>query len=844
MNKKIIALLLGVIMILCQGTLCLGEGLSANQEQPAPLVYDFEEDGNLSGITSASAARLQLSVENGNLKCVSTLINYSSHMYLPLENIDGEYYNRFKIIAKVEDACDLPASQRYSFALYYQGTDKTTGSAYGEAEARATRGYFTNLTENEGKFSNDGYEEYVIDLSTIGSWSDSTISKLRIDPMKNSSGILYIDKIEIYHEEEIPEPTTEPTVEPTAQPTAQPTTAPTAEPTEVPTEAPTQEPPAEDEGVLEYSFDSDVEGFVKKDGNVTLTAEDGMLKYVSVATVDGNGKSSSGNMVKDVSYGIGQYCRLEMKVKLDGVLPTFNGGNGAPNMTMNYSGTDADGNSYGISSARQTSRKYQATLNADDGKYYSDWQIIEIDFSELASWDICNVNKIRFDIIKNAEGTIYIDYIKFFTQPKAPEPTEEPTIAPTAEPTAAPTTAPSESPSASEVPSEEPPVAPSEEPPAAEGEEALVYNFDNSTEGFAGKDGDVTLTAEGGLLKYVSKAKYDSSNKAYSGNMTKDVNYGIGQYYKLEMRVKLAGVLPTFNGGNGAPNMTMNYSGKDANGVAYGISSARQTSYNYEATLNTEDGKYYSDWQTVVIDFADLEKDGSTWAICNIDKIRLDIIKNAEGTIYIDYIKLVSVPAVTDMSFDGKADIENAVPVGTKTITATLSSGIYSVDKSAVSITDADGVKVPIESVSYDDTTNAVTVKVEELDTITDYTLTINTNAMANKKQKLYKAIQASFKTEAGELEYSATGDANSAVMSFANKAIAPKTVRLIATVWSGDEYVGKVTQKYSIASGESTYTFDYSGAIGGDRVEVAVWDYDRGVVKKVYGKKVYKFNR
>ena len=115
---------------------------------------------------------------------------------------------------------------------------------------------------------------------------------------------------------------------------------------------------------------------------------------------------------------------------------------------------------------------------------------------------------------------------------------------------------------------------------------------------------------------------------------------------------------------------------------------------------------------------------------------------------------------------------------------------------------------------------------------------------MANKKQKLYKPIKASFKTEAGELEYSATGDANSAVMSFANKGPAPKTVRLIATVWSGDEYVGKVTQKYSIACGESTYTFNYSAVSGGDRVEVTVWDYDRGVVKKVYGKKVYKFNR
>lgn len=818
-------------MILCQGTLCLGEGLSAIQEQPAPIVYDFEEEGNLCGITSASTTRLQLSVENGNLKCVSTLINYSSYMYLPLNGIDGEYYNRFKIIAKVEDACDLPASQKYSFALYYQGTNKADGTSYGEAEARATRGYFTNLTESEGKFLNAEYQEYIIDLSTIGSWSDSTISKLRIDPMKNSSGTLYVDKIEIYHEEEIPEPTVEPTVEPTAEPS----TAPTDEPTIAPTEAPTQEPSTDDE-VLEYNFDSDVEGFVKKDGNVTLTAEDGLLKYVSVATVGSNGKAYSGNMTKDVNYGIGQYCRLEMKVKLDGVLPTFNGGNGAPNMTMNYSGTDASGASYGISSARQTSRKYTATLNEADGKYYSDWQIIEIDFSELNSWEICNVNKIRFDIIKNAEGTIYIDYIKLFTEPKEPEPTIEPTAEPTAEPTVEP---PAES--------EEPP-AESVEPPAetvapAEGEESLVYNFDSSTEGFAGKEGDVTLTSEGGLLKYVSKAKYDANGKAYSGNMTKDVNYEIGKYYKMEMRVKLDGVLPTFNGGNGAPNMTMNYSGTDVNGTTYGISSARQTSYSYEATLNEEDGKYYSDWQTVVIDFANLEKEGSIWAICNINKLRLDIIKNAEGTIYIDYIKLISVPGITGITFDGKDIAANSVPANTKTITVTLSQGIASVDKTAVSIYDTEGVKATVESVSYDAEKNAVTATVKELDTFTNYTFEINKNAMANADQILYKPIAVSFKTEAGQLEYSATGNGSSAQMSFANKGV-PKKVSLIATVWTDDLYVGKVVEEYQIASGETDYTFDYSEMLGGNRVEVTVWDYDQGTVKKVYGKKVYAFAR
>jgi hypothetical protein len=308
----------------------------------------------------------------------------------------------------------------------------------------------------------------------------------------------------------------------------------------------------------------------------------------------------------------------------------------------------------------------------------------------------------------------------------------------------------------------------------------------------------------------------------------------------MEMIVKVDGVAPTFNGGNLSPRFAMYYNGTDASGNSFGISSARQYYGSYSATLNESDGKYYSDWQTVVVDFSQL----ASWEICAIDKIRIDVIKDAEGVIFIDSIKLFSVPAITSIAFDGKDDVKDTAPINTKTITATLSQSIFAVGANAVSIYDTDGVAVDIESVKYDADKSTVAVTINGLDTFTDYTFEINKNAMVNSKQKLYKAIATTFRTEAGELEYNAVGDGNCAQLSFANKGASPKSVLLIATIWNGDKYVSKVTEKYAITTGETTYTFDYSSAAGGSKAEVTVWEYGDGAVKKVYGKNVYIFER
>lgn len=80
--------------------------------------------------------------------------------------------------------------------------------------------------------------------------------------------------------------------------------------------------------------------------------------------------------------------------------------------------------------------------------------------------------------------------------------------------------------------------------------------------------------------------------------------------------------------------------------------------------------------------------------------------------------------------------------------------------------------------------------------------------------------------------------------MLFVNKGNAAKEVLLIASIWDGNKAIDKATEIYSVACGESTHTFDYSSVLGGNKVELSVWEYSNSTVKKIHGRKVYTFSK
>lgn len=608
MKKKVIAILLGLVIIISQSiALCLEENVASAEnesmllgiETDSSIVFDFTDD--LKGITGTENV-VTAELDNGSLKCVSVPgSNTPEGINIPLANIDGEYYNSLKFKAKVESASSTTGS--FKAVVYYTGVNKTVGTSYIPRNSRSQSIEYINLTNIEGIYENTDFEEYVLDLSTISNWSNSNISELRIDILKDATGIVYIDDLTLYNK-----------------------------------------------------------------------------------------------------------------------------------------------------------------------------------------------------TVESAEPTI--------------EPSAEPTLEPSAEPTLEPS-----------------PIAPD----AVEGEEVLMYDFNEGSDGFL-TELDVTLKPENGILTYISKAR-NQDGKILIGNMFSYVSFEIGQYYKMEMRVKLDGVTPTVNS-NERPKYTLNYDGTGEDGTRYTISSSRQTGGVYSSELNENDGLYYSDWQTVTVDFGTLP----SWNLSKVNILRMDLLKDAEGTILIDYIKLISVPGITEFTFDGKADIDNAVPTDTKTIVAKLSQSLSSVNEASVSIRDIDGMEVKITSVKNNAEKGIVTVTVEGLEPFTEYSFVINKNATATTNQKLYKEITKKFTTAAGEFEYYAVGNMNSAKLNFMNNGAKPKELLLVATFWDDDRYMGKKLEKYTAELGATEYNFDYSDKKSGNKAEVIVWEYGNGIVQKVHGRKVYVF--
>ena len=643
-------------------------------------------------------------------------------------------------------------------------------------------------------------------------------------------------------------------------------------------------PPAPSSSII-FGFDTGLDGITSSNNSkLSLSVADGVLTgtltdrevymFVPLNNIDG-------------SY----YNTLKIRVKAEEARDNEDSLAKNANITMYFKGVSKiDGSDLNYTSARRKGF-YLSGLVENNGVWSNDDYVeYVVDLSTLTDWSDAIVTQLRIDPLKNLLGTFKIDYIEIYHKELtgitvAPSAMEVPlsqqaTAADyvkshitsviavyndgseieaqdytvtveenTATVTYMDKTATIDLTFVEEV------IPPTPDDEVAEGEEYILYDFNEGTDGFT-ESGDVTISqivTDDGItaLEYISSVD-TAAGKTETGFIAKNVNYNPGQVYKIEMRVKFVGVTPVFGTGT-TPAYNVIYAGS-IDGKEFVGDSHHQITGTYSDIELTE-GEYWSkdgDWHIVTIDptkanGTKTKSDGTVvevnWGKSIIEQIRFDILKKSNGIVLVDYIKMYSVPSVTDIVFDNGGISASAVPVGTEKITLTLSDSLYEVKKNAVSVVSADGVSVEVKSVSHEKSTNKVVITIGELDSMTDYAVLINSNALANERQSLYKAIKATFTTEKGELECNAAGDGNSAEFTFVN-AGESKNVVLVATVWDGDKFVGKYTQPYQIAAGDSTYTFNYSSVLGGDRAEVTVWDYADGTVKTVYGKKVFTFDR
>ena len=221
------------------------------------------------------------------------------------------------------------------------------------------------------------------------------------------------------------------------------------------------------------------------------------------------------------------------------------------------------------------------------------------------------------------------------------------------------------------------------------------------------------------------------------------------------------------------------------------------------------------------------------------------MLKNGEGTVFVDYIRFLSYPCIDGIEYDGNAVTEGTrVPLDVKKIDAILSQKILSLDAGCVSIYNEDRAKLGVENVSYDAASGRVSVSVlGTMESNSTYTFEIGTGAKVNANQNLYTPIAKSFKTAAAEFEVSVTAaDTDSANVIFENSSVAAKKVLAIATLWDGDKYVGKVILPCTVETGTSDVVLRFA-QFGGNRAEVTVWELS-GTSPRVFGKRVYTVER
>lgn len=807
MNKRILALLLSLITVLCQSTLCFGEDLIDTEvyaEDSAALAAVEVVEGSefvVSGDVwnEFTVKNATYSVEGGVAKFVADKNKKGNNEYITAATeMPVGSYDEFTIKIKYTNVA-TPTSNAIKDNGFYIPRIKVELECSVDGGVQKNEVLVSAVTgDSTQTYTTADYVEVTGKLSDMEGYGDLTATKINIYPVYGfKKGTAEIESI---------------TVKPAAA-----------------TEEPEQPDTTDD---LVWNFDSEAEVTQWASSNasqVKLSYDaNGYMKYVSTVT------TSSGWMTTPVEFPGAKYNKLKFRAKINNYTATTVSAalDAAPFLEMYYSCINASGESQGPKGGYSVTASYNATLGIDN-LYSTDWAEYELDLTKLKGWsDAQTITQLRLDVAKNASGTVYLDYIRLCYEEPVVEP-EPPVVEP-------------DEPDEPDGPVDEPdtPAA-----PVTDGEQWYSNYFDTEADAaqwVANSKSQASVTwVEGGYMKFVSTPTTNANGGQQSGWATTKVAFGKNQYYRMNMRVKLENCSVPFSGG-ATPFFTIYYMGTNAAGATqnYSSSFAINLKYQYE---EGEDGLFYSDWVDYEIDLGSIPG----WSTMNeVAEFRIDFIKNGAGTIYLDYINFLSLPAVSTLTYN---DIEQAdmtkVPVDAKTIEAYVSQPFNAITKNDISIYEkpAEGsderVEVEISKVAYTASTGKIAVTLGgEMLSNTDYVFEIKDTAMVNSKQTLYRPIAKEFRTDASAFEIEASMiDANSAKVTYINTG-ARKNVIAIATAWNGTQYVGKVIAPVEAKVGNTDVTLDYSG-LGGDKVEIVTWEFVNGV-PKAYGKKVFEFTR
>ncbi len=166
---------------------------------------------------------------------------------------------------------------------------------------------------------------------------------------------------------------------------------------------------------LEFKNQQDIDTYFPTKPNEVTTELvcDEYMKYVTtdLGTGTSGGRASYfiDSPFNNYEITAGRYYKLQIRLKVVEQTKKANAKNDGC-FKMYYSDAEknvkkAEGNADGIN--------YEFTTD-ENGRYCTDWSIIEVDLSSLEHWNKAQtINSIRFDFLHDAAGEVWVDYIRF-----------------------------------------------------------------------------------------------------------------------------------------------------------------------------------------------------------------------------------------------------------------------------------------------------------------------------------------------------------------------------------------------------------------------------------------------
>lgn len=298
--------------------------------------------------------------------------------------------------------------------------------------------------------------------------------------------------------------------------------------------------------------------------------------------------------------------------------------------------------------------------------------------------------------------------------------------------------------------------------------------------------------------------------------------------YRLQIRMK---VVEQVQRGAADGYFKMYFKGNNSVNMSEGNADGVEYTYRTDA-----DGKYGTDWFVVDVD---LSKSAHWVKTSQIEAIRFDFMHNAAGTILVDYIRLVAMPAVTELSYTNNAGttvVGDGMTVAADTQYLNIKFSQKFPGELKYSLVNEYGTEANIDmnNTKYVAADNTLKLAIlGGLETSSTYTLSIDSSSDfaqtdATLAQRLYRPLTYSFKTEPDPITADVTKGADSTTINYANNTDDDAVLVAIATVWNGNAFVTKNISVTTVLANDTVNGVVVNHTLAaGETAEVVVMKYD-----------------